>query len=238
LFEVEVSGIEPFRNLIKALDAVVEEGCFDIDEAHIRLRAMDPSHVAMVDFDLPGEFFDKYLCEGESKIFINIGEFLKFLDRVERDELAKIRLDEERARLVIQCIRPGHTRRFEMAILEPLDEEVPQPKILFKSSARILTQSLRQAIDDPTTITLEVLNPVDLGSELKDYLAKRKRLEDNRAAKEKRKADRAKVAKKKAKAKTDAKKAVAEKVAEIEAKIEEPEGTADGEEEATSEDSV
>ncbi|GAI21193.1 unnamed protein product, partial [marine sediment metagenome] len=33
-------------------------------------------------------------------------------------------------------------------ILEPLDEEVPQPKILFKSSARILTQSLRRAIRD------------------------------------------------------------------------------------------
>lgn len=35
-----------------------------------------------------------------------------------------------------------------MPILEPLDEEVPQPKIIFKSSARILTQSLRQAIRD------------------------------------------------------------------------------------------
>ena len=76
MFEVEVSGIEPFRNLIKALDAVVEEGCFDIGESHIRLIAMDPSHVAMVDFDLPGEFFDGYRCEGEPKLFINIGEFL------------------------------------------------------------------------------------------------------------------------------------------------------------------
>ena len=156
MFEVEVSGIEPFRNLIKALDAVVEEGCFDIDEAHIRLIAMDPSHVAMVDFDLPGEFFDGYRCEGEPKLFINIGEFLKFLDRVERDEGVKIRLDEERARLVIQCTRPGHSRRFTMPILEPLDEEVPQPKILFKSSARILTQSLRRAIRDADLVSEHV----------------------------------------------------------------------------------
>jgi len=44
LFEVEVSGIEPFRNLIKALDAVVEEGCFDIDE---RARSMDLIFSAM-----------------------------------------------------------------------------------------------------------------------------------------------------------------------------------------------
>ncbi len=60
----------------------------------------------------------------------------------------KISLDEERACLAIQCSREGHTRRFTMPVLEPLDEEVPQPKILFKSSARILTQSLREAIRD------------------------------------------------------------------------------------------
>jgi len=156
LFEVEVSGIEPFRNLIKALDAVVDEGCFNVDEARIWLLAMDSSRVALVDFELPGEFFDSYVCEGEPRIFIKIDEFLKFLDRVERDEGVKIRLDEERARLVIQCTRPGHSRRFTMPILEPLDEEVPQPKILFKSSARILTQSLRRSIRDADLVNEHV----------------------------------------------------------------------------------
>jgi len=148
LFDVEISQIEPFRNLVKALAAVVDEGCFDIDGERIGLLAMDPSHVAMVDFELPGEFFDGYLCEGVPRLFIRIGEFLKFLDRVEKDERVKISLDEERACLVIQCSREGHTRRFTMPVLEPLDEEAPRPKILFKSSARILTQGMRRAIRD------------------------------------------------------------------------------------------
>lgn len=148
MFEVEISSIEPFRSLVKALASIVDEGCFNMNEARICLLAMDSSHVAMVDFELPEAFFDSYVCEGESRLFINIGEFLMFLDRVERDERVKINLNEERARLMIQCIRPGHSRMFTMPLLEPLDEEVPQPKILFKSSARILTQSLRRAIRD------------------------------------------------------------------------------------------
>jgi len=156
LFEVEISSIEPFRNLVKAIDAVVDEGCFNVDEARIWLFAMDSSHVALVDFELPGEFFDGYRCEGEPRLFIRIGEFLKFLDRVERDERVKIRLDEEKAKLVIQCTRPSHTRRFTMPILEPLDEEVPQPKIFFKSSARILTQSLRRAFRDADLVSEHV----------------------------------------------------------------------------------
>jgi len=144
------------RNLVKALAAVVDEGCFNVDESRISLIAMDSSNIAMVDFELPGAFFDEYRCDGEQRIFINIGEFLKFLDRVERDERVKIRLEEDRARLVIQCIRPGHSRRFMMTILEPLDEEVPQPKIFFMSSARILTGSLRQAFRDAGLVSEHV----------------------------------------------------------------------------------
>ncbi|MBA7674767.1 hypothetical protein ES703_82992 [subsurface metagenome] len=156
MFEVEVSSIEPFRNLMKALAAVIEEGCFNINGEKIELLAMDPSHVAMVDFELPKEFFDSYVCEGEPQLMVNIGEFLKFLDRVERDERVKIRLDEDRARLVIQCISPGHSRRFMMTILEPLYEEIPQPKIFFKSSARIITGSLRRAIRDAVLVSEHV----------------------------------------------------------------------------------
>ena len=156
MFEVEISCIEPFRNLVKALAAVVDEGCFHVDEARISLLGMDSSHVAMVDFELPGEFFDGYLCEGTPRIFINIGEFLRFLDRVERDEGVMLRLDEERARLMIRCTRPGQTRRFEMPIMEPLDEEAPQPKISFKSSARLLTRSLRDAIMDAGLVSEQV----------------------------------------------------------------------------------
>ena len=180
MFEVEVSSIEPFRNLVKALAAVVDEGCFNVDESRISLLTMDSSRVAMVDFELPGEFFDEYRCDGEPRIFIKIDEFLKFLDRVERDERVKISLDEERARLVIQCIRQGHSRRFTMPILEPLDEEVPQPKILFKSSARILTQSLRRAIRDADLVSehvkIEVADDMlkmsavgDIGSAFSDW---------------------------------------------------------------------
>jgi len=53
LFEVEVSRIDPFRSLVKALSVIVEEGTFVMNEAQIKLLAMDPSHVAMVDFELP-----------------------------------------------------------------------------------------------------------------------------------------------------------------------------------------
>ena len=156
MFKVELSRIDAFRNLIKALSVIVDEGTFNLDEAQLKLLAMDPSHVAMVDFELPREFFDVYECEGESRLTLNIGEFLKFLDRVSRDEKVTISLDENNARLTILCKRGGHTRKFVMPVLEPLDDEVPQPKIFFKASSRILTQSVRRAIRDASLVSEHV----------------------------------------------------------------------------------
>lgn len=156
MFEVEVSGIDPFRSLVKALSVIVEEGTFTMNDAQLKLLAMDPSHVAMVDFELPGEFFDSYKCEGEPRLCVNIKEFLRFLDRVERDEEVRIVLNEEKARLVIHCRRGGHSRRFEMPVLEPLDEEVPQPKIFFKARARLTTEALRRAIRDASLVSEHV----------------------------------------------------------------------------------
>ena len=156
MFEVEVSRIDPFRSLVKALSVIVEEGTFVMNEAQIKLLAMDPSHVAMVDFELPSEFFDAYKCDGEPKLSINIKEFLRFLDRVDRDEQVRIVLNEEKARLVIHCKRGGHSRRFEMPILEPLDEEVPQPKIFFKGKVRITSDALRMAIRDANLVSEHV----------------------------------------------------------------------------------
>lgn len=156
MFEIEVSRIDPFRSLVKALSVIVEEGTFTMNEAQLKLLAMDPSHVAMVDFELPGEFFDSYKCEGEPKLSINIKEFLRFLDRVDKDEQVRIVLNQDKARLIIHCKRGGHSRRFEMPILEPLDEEVPQPKIFFKAKARITTDALRMAFRDANLVSEHV----------------------------------------------------------------------------------
>ncbi|MBS7619260.1 proliferating cell nuclear antigen (pcna) [Candidatus Bathyarchaeota archaeon] len=161
MFDFEVSSIESFRNLVKALSVIVERGNFLVDESQIKLVAMDPSHVAMVDFELPKEFFKRYLLDEETKLTLNINELLKFLDRVEKDEQLEIKLDKENM-LLIQCKRGGHTRRFLMPVLEPVDEEVPSPNIFFKSRARMLTQSLRKAIRDASLVSehvkLEITN--------------------------------------------------------------------------------
>jgi proliferating cell nuclear antigen len=140
-----------WKNLIGAISPLIDEGTFDIDKNGIKLRAMDPSHVAMVDFEWPKTVFDDYSCDTPTKLCINISEMLKFLKRIGSDESLELSVDSQ-ARLNM-ILQGKYTRTFNMATLEPITEEIPAPKISFNAIAKISTSCLKNAMDDIATVS-------------------------------------------------------------------------------------
>ncbi len=113
---------------------------------------MDPSRVAMVDFELPKTIFDEYECTEATKMCINVSEMLKLLRRAGTDESIELSLDEKTGRLKL-IIRGDYVRTFNMPTLEATEEEAPTPKVTFKIRAKTATQGLRQAIEDASLVS-------------------------------------------------------------------------------------
>jgi len=90
-----------WKNLLNAIATLVDEANFDANDQGITLRAMDPSHVAMVDFEWPSEMFDEYACDTPLKLCININEMLRLLRRVNADESLVLELDDKTAQLIM-----------------------------------------------------------------------------------------------------------------------------------------
>ena len=138
-----------FKGYISLLKVINDELTLQVDDTGITVMGMDPSHVAMIDSKLKAELFDEFSAPDDgTKITLNLGEFSKFLDRIGKDETVKIDYDADKAKVFIATRTSGRNRRFSLSVLEPLEEEIPKPKIFFKSSARILTQSVERAIKD------------------------------------------------------------------------------------------
>ncbi len=140
-----------WKNLIGAISTLIDEGTFDIDKNGIKLRAMDPSHVAMVDFEWPKTVFDEYNCDTPTKLCINISEMLKFLKRIGRNESLELSLDPQ-ARLNM-VLKGKYIRTFNMATLEPITDAIPAPKISFNAIAKISTSCLKNAMNDISTVS-------------------------------------------------------------------------------------
>ena len=153
MFKLKVTDAKLLRDMATAISILVDEATFKIEPEGLKLRAMDPSRVAMIDFEWPKTIFQEYVStEQPSKICINISELLKLLKRAGRDEAVELVLDDKTGRLQV-TITGKYSRNFTMPTLEASEEEVPTPKITFNVKAKTTTQGLSQAIEDAQLVS-------------------------------------------------------------------------------------
>jgi len=152
LFSVKVTEASLLKDVFAAISALVDEATFYIGPEGIRLRAMDPSRVAMVDFVMQKTAFDEYDASENMKMCVNMGELLKLLKRGGKEESVELTFDEKTGPLKV-IVRGRYTRSFNMPTLEAAEEEVPTPNITFNARVALTTEGLRQALDDVALVS-------------------------------------------------------------------------------------
>ncbi len=160
MFKVRIADAKLLRDMITVISTLVDEATFNISSEGIKLRAMDPSRVAMIDFEWPNTIFDEYLCDAPLKMCINVSEMLKLLRRAAKEESVELTIDEKTGRLKI-AIKGRYDRNFTMPTLEAAEEEVPTPKITFNVRAKTTTHGLHQAIEDVQLVSDHVRIEID-----------------------------------------------------------------------------
>ena len=98
MFKLKVSDAKLIRDMATAISILVDEATFKIEPDGMKLRAMDPSRVAMIDFEWPKTIFQQYEANEPSKMCINISELLKLLKRAGKDESVELSLDDKTGR--------------------------------------------------------------------------------------------------------------------------------------------
>lgn len=152
MFKLKVADAKPFRDMLTSISILVDEATFKLDPEGLKLRAMDPSRVAMIDFEWPKTAFEEYTCTEPTKMCINITELLKLLKRAGKEENLELSIDEKTGKLQIR-IAGKYTRKFTMPTLEASEEEVPTPKITFNVKIKATTDGLTQAIEDAQLVS-------------------------------------------------------------------------------------
>ena len=160
MFEAKLSDAKFLRDMVTAISTLVDEATFNVTPEGIKLRAMDPSRVAMVDFEWPKTVFEEYLADAPTKMCINISELLKLLRRTSKNESVELALDEKTGKLNVSIIGK-YERTFNMPTLEATEEEVPTPKVTFNVRVKATTDGINQAIQDALLVSDHVRFEVD-----------------------------------------------------------------------------
>jgi proliferating cell nuclear antigen len=152
VFKLKVSDAKLLRDMATAISILVDEATFKIEPDGLKLRAMDPSRVAMIDFEWPKSMFSEFIAPETSKMCINISELLKLLKRAGKEESVELSIDDKTGRLQVK-IAGKYSRNFTMPTLDASEEEVPTPKVSFNVKAKTTTSGLSQAIEDAQLVS-------------------------------------------------------------------------------------
>lgn len=152
----EVCRPTGFKDYLSCLGVLTEDVNLELTQDGLKAVSMDPSHVAMVELMLPYTYFDSYNIGEPEKIGVNIPTMLDALGKITKTDW-KLRVEYDYA-LGSDTVRDNEkltltlmsdiNRKKVLPCLEPLTEEVPQPRIFFKSKTRIISSAFKRIVND------------------------------------------------------------------------------------------
>ncbi len=159
-FTTRVASSGVWKTIVSAVKNLVEEATFAINSDGISFRAMDPSHVGLVDIHLAPNAFEKFECEKENTFCVMVEDFEKIMRRAGKDDTVEISRSGEDA-LVIKIRK---SKAFELHLIQSEKATTPLPKLTYNANIGILTSTLNQAIADVSVVANQVTISADPNS--------------------------------------------------------------------------
>lgn len=162
MFKAVLADSRIWKNIIESVSTLVEEGVFMVDPSGVRLRAMDPSRVAMVDMELPKAAFESFECSAETPVGVNFEDLKNIMKRAGSSEKLELEKGDEEARLKIRY-RGKTSRMFSLPLLDLSKDEPSAPRIPFNVTIKTPASTLSEAIKDAEVVSEFVKITVEEG---------------------------------------------------------------------------
>jgi proliferating cell nuclear antigen len=143
VFFARTSNSAEWKAVGAALKTIVEEATFYVTPEGITFRAMDSSHVALVDLTWPSQSFQTYQCDQPRRFSIRVEDFVKLVNRSENKDSVEIASTEEKT--IAMNFSNGYRREFEIHQIESTGDTAPLPHVEFETKA-VLTKAVFERI--------------------------------------------------------------------------------------------
>lgn len=94
MFEARLVQSSILRKILEAIKELLNEATFDCSDSGIQLQAMDNSHVSLVSLNLRSDGFDKYRCDRNLSMGINLTSMLKIMKCAGNDDVLTIKAQD------------------------------------------------------------------------------------------------------------------------------------------------
>lgn len=127
-----------FLNIFKAIETLSDETTIEISESGLMVRAMDPSHIALVNVEYPPSRFQNFNAPESVKFGVRLSEVVKALKRM-KDSIT-LTVD---GNLIIKSDKV----EFSLRTIEPFASSTPLPKLKLESKITVSRDELQDTLE-------------------------------------------------------------------------------------------
>jgi len=162
MFNAKIQNSKIIKDSMDIISQIIDEGLFKISRDGIKLVATDRAMIAVIDFNLSSSNFEKYECDNEISVGLNLLNFLSVLKRSSGPMEMKVNTEENRFDITLLG---NSTRKFSIPLIEISAEEIPPiTQLEFPASVEIKSNVVEDGISDADIIADSIVFEVDESS--------------------------------------------------------------------------
>jgi proliferating cell nuclear antigen PCNA len=155
MFKATLAKPSILTDSISTVAELIDEGIFKLTKEGISLVAADRAMVAVVDFFMSSDAFEKYELDKEQSIGINIINLLSVLKRAGSGDKVTVALQDNKLEVLIEG---KSKRRFVIPLLDIAPEEVPPvDQLEFTSQVSLKPDVLQSGVEDAEIVSDSVV---------------------------------------------------------------------------------
>ena len=151
MFEIKIDNAKYWKDCVSAIVSLVDEGLFNITKEGISLKAMDPSSISMISFNMPNKSFSKFNVDKPVSIGLNIGNLDKMLSRTREGESLVMKDSENK--LLLEFIGPNGRRKYRIQLIDVKKSVEKEPNVDFDSHVTINGEPFKDIIKDASMLS-------------------------------------------------------------------------------------
>ena len=154
MFLAKTATANEWKAIAAAVKTLVEEATFEANSEALTFRAMDPSHVALVDLVLPNSSFSSFECDKPFKFSVRVEDLVKLVGRADTKDAVEISSGEDDS--IAVKFSNGYKREFNIHLIESTAASAPLPKLEFDTKATITKTIFEKVLGDVSVVSDQV----------------------------------------------------------------------------------
>ena len=148
MFKAQIKA-ESLKEFIGTVGSLVDEAKLTVSEEGIQIKAVDPSHVAMIEANLIKSAFNSYEAKN-MEMGIDVDKFKNVLTVAGKDEMVDLEMDDKLNRLVVNI---GNLTR-AMPLLDTSGMPDPKvPSLDLPSTVNVVVNEISQGLKASKTVS-------------------------------------------------------------------------------------